>query len=56
MQGVLPISAASEHRLVFHTARDEQMLNTGGQVPVWLMKGHVDPIANQYVPNMQCPL
>lgn len=51
-----PFQAASKQPRILRPARDKQMLNTGRRAAAWLMKGHVDPIANQYVPNMQCPL
>lgn len=43
-------------RSVLHPAWDKQMFLTPGPTVARLMKGYVDPIANQYVPNMQCPL
>lgn len=44
------------NRSVFHPTWDKQMFLTPGPTVRRLMKGHVDPIANQYVPNMQCLL
>lgn len=44
------------HRSASQPPRDKQMLNTGRRAPARLIKGHIDPIANQYVPNMRCLL
>ena len=51
-----PLQLLLQNALCFTQTRTNRCWTHKRQLLVWLMKGHVDPKANQYVPNMQWPL